>query len=115
MSTFSWFLFIFCCVCALGLALFTAIYTRLKVLKAPLKIRRKRLRMGFYLMLLAFFLIFVVGGVMIHGRNMSELVRFWKETILVRGFICQLILIIGMFLYNYFRKDKTDSELQEEM
>jgi hypothetical protein len=91
------------------LGVFIVVFAQSHLHNKPLKIRRKRLRIMLYLLLLILFLTLIVGGIIIHGSNMNNLVKFWKETF-SRGFICQLILIVILFLYAYFRKDKSSEQ-----
>jgi hypothetical protein len=110
MNTISYILLAIGLTFALCLALLATVFARTHIHNKPLKIRRKRLRMMFYLFLLTLSLTLVMGGVIIYGTNIGNLVQFWKETIINRGFICQILCFIGFFLYAYFRKDKTSKE-----
>jgi len=76
-----------------------------KIQNAPLKIRRKRLRILLYAFIAVLLIISIVGS----GKDKS-IIDFLKELFSHRSFILLIIFLLFNFIYAYFRKDKTPNE-----
>jgi len=93
-----------CIFVALVLAIIATIISHKKIHNQPRQKRRKRLIIILCAFILFLLLTSIITGLVICS-NWEDFVRFSKETFLVRGFIGQMILLVVVFLYAYFRKD----------
>jgi len=86
------------------LAIIATIFSQRKVHNKPLKKRRKRVVILFFGVILFCLILISIGG-FFTCNNLKEFVENLKELFLSKGVIIQMIVLVGIFLYAYFRKD----------
>ena len=94
---------IVCCVVAPLLAFFAWKFAQGKIHNTPIKTRRKRLRFLLYM-----FLFFLLAISFIEEKSVLGAITFLKDLFL--NSILQFAVFIVVYVYAYFRKDKTPNE-----